>query len=146
VKTIKDAMENAFADTAFDNLQLITDGGPENDNITLKEFVQNVNIWHTIALKDIEQSNSMMEAFYHTIKYRYLYLMSIHNTEELITEFKNLLHEYHFHKPHYALGIFTPDEVRNGADVSTSYRDIYTQAARERREINRNVHCTQKCS
>ena len=36
-------------------------------------------IKHDIALKDIVQSNSMMEAFYSVVKYRYLYLQKIQN-------------------------------------------------------------------
>ena len=34
------------------------------------------NIHHDIALKDIVQSNSMMEAFYSIAKYRYLLIVS----------------------------------------------------------------------
>jgi len=87
----------------------------------------------------------MAEAFYHTAKYRYLYQQSIHNTPELYVKFEEMIHEYHFLKPHYALGIYTPDEVKNGADVNTAHRNTYTEAAGNRREINRNTSCNQKC-
>lgn len=120
-------------------------GGPENDNLTIKEFIRNSNINHTIALKDIEQSNSMMEAFYHTAKYRYLYQQPIHNQPELILKFKEMIHEYHFLKPHYALGIYTPEQVKNGADMKLSHRNTYAEAGRKRREMNRNMNCNQKC-
>lgn len=146
LKTIKDAIQNAFGEQPFESLQLVTDGGPENDNLTIKAFIKNTNINHTIALKDIEQSNSMMEAFYHTAKYRYLYLQPIHNTKEFHVKFTEMMHEYHFLKPHYALGIYTPEEVLNGADVKLSHRNIYVQAAEKRREFNRNANCNQKCS
>lgn len=146
LKTIKDAIQNAFGNQPFDNLQLVTDGGPENDNHTIKAFVvQNAHIHHTIALQDIVQSNSMMEAFYHTAKYRYLFLKPIHNTTELTSEVEKMMHEYHFQRPHYALGIYTPSEVLNGADVKLSHRNNYAEAARKRRDFNRNANCNQKC-
>jgi len=145
LKTIKDALRNAFQGQPVENLQLVTDGGPENDNLTIREFIQSSTINHTIALKDIEQSNSMMEAFYHTAKYRYLYLQPIHNRQEFHVKFAKMMHEYHFHKPHYALEIYTPSEVLNGADVKISHRTIYAEAAKKRRELNRNNNCSQKC-
>lgn len=145
LKTIKDAIQNAFGEAPFDKLQLVTDGGPENDNLTIKAFIQDSAINHTIALKDIEQSNSMMEAFYHTAKYRYLYLQIIHNTQELYRKFEEMMYEYHFLKPHYALGIYTPEEVKNGADMKLSHRNTYAEAGRKRREMNRNMNCNQEC-
>ena len=145
LKTIQDAIKNAFGNQPFDNLQLVTDGGPENDNLTIKAFIQNAHIYHTIALRDIVQSNSMMEAFYHTAKYRYLYLKLIHNKPELTSEVQNMIQEYHFERPHYALGVYTPFEVLNGADLKTTHRNTYAEAAKKRREINKNANCMQKC-
>lgn len=145
LKTIKDAIHSTFEEEPFDKLQLVTDGGPENDNLTIKEFILHSTINHTIALKDIEQSNSMAEAFYHTAKYRYLYLQLIHNTQELYRKFEEMMYEYHFLKPHYALGIYTPEDVKNGADVKLSHRNTYAEAARNRREINKNMNCHQEC-
>ncbi|MBN9295001.1 MAG: transposase family protein [Flavobacteriia bacterium] len=40
LKTIKEAIQNAFGEQPFESLQLITDGGPENDNLTIKAFIQ----------------------------------------------------------------------------------------------------------
>jgi hypothetical protein len=54
--------------------------------------------------------------------------------------------KYHFLKPHYALGICTPDEVRNGAVIQTSFKERYQLAAQKRREVNKAISCTQKCS
>ena len=146
--TIKEALKNACGVKSHDQrIQLITDGGPENVNHTLKEFMQEnqSNIHHDIALKDIVQSNSMMEAFYSIAKYRYLYLKPIHNSEELFTQFESLMQEYHFEKPHYALGIFTPSQVLNGANPKQSNKTIYLEAAKKRREINKKKSCGLNC-
>jgi hypothetical protein len=121
-------------------------GGPENDNMTLKEFMRENQafIKHDIALKDIIQSNSMMEAFYSTVKYRYLYLQHIHNGTELLTAFKALIQEYQFEKPHYALGIYTPSEVLSGQNPTQKFTEIYKEAAIKRREVNK-LGCELAC-
>jgi hypothetical protein len=148
LETIQEAIENAFHGNAHETLQLVTDGGPENDNLTLKAFMaQNqTNINHTIALRDIVQSNSMMEAFYRITKYQWLYLKQIHNGLQLNTEFENWINEYHFEKPHYALGIYTPFEIVSGSDKHEIYTDRMKLAAQNRREINKNGSCTVKCN
>lgn len=144
-QTIRDAIKNAFGEKSFEDLQLVTDGGPENDNQSMKEFIQSVKINHTIALKDVVNSNSMMEALYSIAKYRYLYLHQIKDYDDLVRIFTAFIQEYHFERPHYALGIYTPSEVLNGAYLSISHKNTYAEAARKRREINRNSNCKQKC-
>lgn len=145
--TIKDAIQNAFeGKLPKEQIQLITDGGPENDNITLKKFMNENQsyIKHDIALKDIIQSNSMMEAFYSIAKYRYLYLQLIHNRDELLIAFVAFMQEYHFEKPHYALGIYTPSEVLNGQKPNEKFTEIYKEGAIERRAINK-LGCELAC-
>lgn len=147
LETIKDAIQNAFdGKIPKKQIQFITDGGPENDNITLKKFMnQNQSyIKHDIALKDIVQSNSMAEAFYSTAKYRYLYLQKILNREELLAAFKYLLNEYQLEKPHYALGIYTPSEVFNGQIPKNNFTETFVKAAAERRKINK-LGCDLSC-
>ncbi len=142
LKTIEDAMRVAFKDgEVASQVLLITDGGSENDNLIIKEFIRQnkAAIEHAIALKDIRQSNSMMEAFYHTTKYRCLYRYEILNYDQLVERFTAWIEEYHHQKPHYALGIYTPAEVYNGAVKFEKFGKIYKEGAEERREANRNA-------
>ena len=147
LETIREALDNAFDKEEHEKLQFITDGGPENVNKTLKEFMDEnqERIYHNIALQDIIQSNSLQEAFYSILKYQYLYRLQLENGKELINAFKKMIHEYHYEKPHFALGIYTPDEVRKGADFKTSLKDDYVQAAIARREQNKKANCSTKC-
>ena len=145
LETIKEAIKNAFGNHDFDDVQLITDGGPENNNLTIKEYIRKSNITHHSALRDIPQSNSMQEAFYSIAKYRYLYRKPIENGEHLKKVFAEMIHEYHTERPHYALGIYTPEEVKNGADIFASHRKIHQQAAIIRSEENKKAQCSQKC-
>jgi hypothetical protein len=125
--------------------QLVTDGGPENDNFTVKNFLNENGVKHSIALRDIAQSNSMMEAFYSTAKYRYLYQQRIENGTELKEVFEKFLDEYHYKKPHYALGIYTPSEVLLGQNKLVNFREIFAQAAAQRRQRNRSSSCSLMC-
>ncbi|HEY1038167.1 MAG TPA: DDE-type integrase/transposase/recombinase [Bacteroidia bacterium] len=148
LETIHDSITSAFQGREFQNLQLVTDGGPENDNQTLKAFMDQhqTSIHHTIALRDIVQSNSMMEAFYRTTKYQCLYLKQIPNCKQLMSEFESWINEYNNQKPHYALGIYTPYEILNGHDKCESFSERMKLAAQNRREFNRNASCKVKCN
>ena len=147
LETVKEAMDIAFDRDNHEKVQFITDGGPENVNRTLKEFMDEnqERIHHDIALQDIVQSNSMQESFYSILKYQYLYRLNLKTGEELKDAFEKMIHEYHYEKPHFALGIYTPDEVRKGADIKASLKDDYDQAAIARREQNKKVNCSAKC-
>ncbi|MBL1280012.1 MAG: transposase family protein [Fluviicola sp.] len=147
METIKDALEFTFGSKAQSSLRLITDGGPENVNATIREFTikagQNcqVDINHQIALKDIEQSNSMVEASYLTLKSRYLYTKQIHNGDQLLKELEFFFEDHDNVKPHYAHKIYTPNEVFYGADPNISLSEVYAVARQKRREVNKISNC-----
>jgi len=145
LETIREAISTAFAENTVENLQLVTDGGPENDNLTIKTFINQSSINHSIALRDIIQSNSMIEAFYRTTKYQCLYLKKIESGKQLQKEFESWINEYNNEKPHHALGIYTPFEILNGSHKIESFTERMKLAAQKRREINRNANCKTKC-
>ncbi len=57
------------------NLQLIMDGGPENNNHNMDNYIgsEGINISKLVAQKDIPYSNSQIEVQNMLIKYRYLF-------------------------------------------------------------------------
>jgi len=65
--------------------ELIVDGGTENNNKKVEAFVkeQKTPLRKLIALKDIERSNSMVEALNRTLKYQYLFPKNIFNPIQL---------------------------------------------------------------
>lgn len=67
------------------NVKLIVDGGTENNNIHIDNFIQQskINMEKLIALKEIDYSNSMVEATNKTLKYRYLFPHHPNNKDEL---------------------------------------------------------------
>jgi hypothetical protein len=86
-----------------------------------------------------------MEAYYRITKYSCPYLKKIKNFKDLNQEFENWIHEYHIEKPHYALGIHTPNEVLNGSDKHQNFPERKKQVAQDRRKFNKNVNCSKGC-
>ena len=140
LNSIKKALEHI--NLPHDTIRLVTDGGPENDNLTIKEFLNNcqVNIHHQIALRDIISSNSAIEANNKILK-RFLRLFSIHTKKELLEKLAFFFEDYNDKRPHYRLGIFTPNEIYQGAMPGNPYALEYPIAAQKRRETNRNSNC-----
>jgi len=70
MQTIKDGYENYLSSNK--NIQLIIDGGPENNNIEMDDYLScdGINIQKLIGLKDIPQSNSLIEAQNRLLKYQ----------------------------------------------------------------------------
>lgn len=147
LNTIKEAMLFAFGEKNHDQIQLITDGGPENVNLTIKDFMNenSSKIKHDIALQTIIQSNSLMEAFYSSTKYKHLYLKQIHNEKNLLKEFEIWLNSYQTELAHYALGIYTPEETYNNQNIPLDFKTIFKEAGIERRKQNKELACIKKC-
>jgi hypothetical protein len=133
--------------TLHHQVQLITDGGPENVNLTMKDFMlsNSTNIKHDIALQTIVQSNSLMEAFYSSTKYKHLYNKTIVDYDSLVSEFIAWLKIYHTKSAHYALGVYTPEETYNKQNIPIDFKTIYKEAGIERRKQNKALACSKKC-
>ena len=80
LRSIERAIKEQFeVNPKKQSIDLVVDGGSENNNSTIHNFIQNnrVNINKKIALKDIIQSNSLIEATYKIMKYKYFYSKQI---------------------------------------------------------------------
>ena len=122
LETIQEALKIAFPENNG-TVRLITDGGPENDNHALREFFvhSKIAVNHQIALKDIVQSNSMVEASYRGLKSYFLYGKQIRDSVDLKKHLEFYFRDHDFIKPHSVHRIYTPNEVYNGADPNTVY-------------------------
>jgi hypothetical protein len=130
----------------LNQLNLVSDGGTENVNHFIENLLiqflekQNLHINHLIALKNIVQSNSMIERFFRTMKSFYLYINIPKNHEELILELERIIHQYNYVRAHHSLKHLTPHEVFCGKQ----FPDIYEQlllAQKERIKSNKNCSC-----
>jgi transposase InsO family protein len=146
-QSLKEALEQEFPSNHEDSdLSLIVDGGTENNNRKIHEFIRqaNVNIDKKVALRDIKESNTMVEASIKTVKYSYLFRAPIHNRKELEEHLSQAIHDHCYVRPHHALDSFTPSEVhKNQRPV------IHTPTKKEiihnRCRFNMSQECSQNC-
>jgi len=125
-------------------LQLITDDGPENNGVVNSYLLlDNLNIIKQVALRDIEFSNSMVEAVNKQIKYQFLFTNTIANLNETILHMHKSVDEYN-HKPINSLFGLTPNEVLNEIFIPDKYMFAEQKkiAKLNRVETNRELSCT----
>lgn len=133
----------------YDNstqVELITDDGQENKG-EVNEFVmkQTVNLKKLVAMKDIQFSNSMIEAVNKQLKYDFLFTKDLENYNATVRFLEQAIPEYN-HKPHYALHGLTPNEVLNGAIpnknmFATAIRNAGKQRISDNKEKQDCLNC-----
>ena len=150
---------NCTAQTTFENLNavyekylhpagmedclLISDDGSENYG-PVKTFIENSQfpfIKHLIAQRDIEFSNSMIEAANKQLKYRFLYHHSIPDFDALVKYVEQAVNDYN-NRPQHVLHGLTPLEVLHGKLPSPhAYATKILQARTNRFTENKKIKC-----
>ena len=114
LNSLKEAIHTEFdADlNQVPSLNLIVDGGSENNNTIIHDFIKSchVNIDKKIALRDVVFSNSIVEAPYRILKSRYFQNRPILSTT-IKQELDFFVEDYNNNRPHYAHVLYTPNEV-----------------------------------
>lgn len=141
--SLKEAINTVFDVQLSENsnLDLIVDGGTENNNTRVYNFIRhsNVNIQKKIALKDVRFSNSIIEGHFKILK-RYLrsrgkiYSNTIHN------EIKFFIKDYNNHRPCYKHKVYTPNEVFNNPKL-VNVKPLLQKINKERLQANRVSCC-----
>ncbi len=128
------------------NIQLITDGGPENKSIGLQKFITSSlpQIKHLIALKDITFSNSMVEATHKNCKYYYAIPSQTENTMQLKNHLEFMFNDFNDIRPHAALKGFTPNEVYFNSQPNFDFVELRRTDAINRSKLNKANACN-KC-
>ena len=127
-----------------DPIELIVDGGSENNNDQVDEFLGDINgvIKKLIAQKDILFSNSIIESVNKTLKYRHLFQYDIPDFESTIKHLEKAIPEYN-NRPHYTHKGLTPREVLKGIELNKKkIRNEFQEAYKKRIEENRKVRCS----
>ncbi|MCK5677005.1 MAG: DDE-type integrase/transposase/recombinase [Flavobacteriaceae bacterium] len=126
-QAIKRLLQNAYIKFKPQNVTFLTDGGTENVNALVSNFLKSLvyPIKHIIAQKDVIFSNSMVEALNKTIKHEFLYPKQISGSIKL----KNVLDEsvsiYNIIRPQKSLGGNTPYETQTGIPIDFSRFSIH---------------------
>ena len=151
-KAIKELLQNAYEKYipkgTDEVLKFLTDGGTENTNNLVKEYINepDVGILQLIAQKDIKFSNSMTEAVIKVIKHQFLLPKTIKNRVHLICTIDNDFPIYNEDRPQHILKGATPIECYNGIQFDMS--KITNKKAEQRLkriEFHKNNAC-KKCS
>lgn len=125
--------------------KLLTDGGAENQG-ELKSYISKAeNLAQFIAQRDIQCSNSMVEASNKQLKYQYLFRKEYASFQEVAKQLPAIIADYN-HKPHSALYGLTPAEAfLEGIKPDKHQYAPNKEVAKEKRiQANKAQHC-HKC-
>jgi transposase InsO family protein len=93
------------------NTVLMMDKGGENINRKVDDILDKYKMTKVIAKFDTKYSNSIVEAFFRSIKNNYLYFQNPKNLKKLKEKVKFYIHEHNHKIPHSAHQGLTPHEV-----------------------------------
>lgn len=126
------------------NVTLIVDGGPENNNIYVDDFIRQseINMQKLIALKDINKSNNMIERFNRILKYQYIFPKDPRDKKHLIRLLHYSINDFNNIRPHSELSGSTPDETWKGRPIEENLRTKVLKRAKSiRKEENKINRC-----
>jgi transposase InsO family protein len=132
---------------AGDNLDqtptVVADSGVENVNAGVDQLMADGVVRRVLAQVEVSFSNSMIEAFWRSLRHQWLYLHSLDSFTQLEQLIDFYVKEHNTQMPHHAFGGQTPDEVY--FDQADGIRDRLAtarhQARRARMEANRGESC-----
>ncbi|CAM1371643.1 conserved hypothetical protein [Tenacibaculum litopenaei] len=141
---IKELLDNAYQLHKPNKLQFLTDGGSENVNTTVSNFINSpeIPIEHIIAQKDVVFSNSMIEALNKEIKHQFLFPKTIDNENQFREILEQSVEVYNNIRPQMNLGGNTPIETFNGMTIDISkYTQNFNEHKALRRQLNKQNIC-----
>lgn len=122
---------------------LVTDGGGENHNFLVEDYLANLTmpeIIKLLALKEVKFSNSAVEAINKIIK-RYLRKKLPNTLEELIKCLEEIVLNYNTVRPHGSLLGLTPMECYTSKTINLDFKQQKLQAKKYRILQNKSVNC-----
>jgi transposase InsO family protein len=122
---------------------VIADSGVENVNSEVDQLVEGGVIARILALVDVTYSNSVIEAFWRSLRHQWLYLNSLDSMAALKRLVAFYVDQHNSVMPHSAFNGQTPDEVYfgRGMQVGDELAAERRDARRARMELNRKVSC-----
>ena len=126
------------------NIELIVDGGSDNNNKTVSGFIKNchVNLVKKVALKNVVYSNSMIESSFRTLKS--YYLKTGIPSDDFPNELSNAIEDINYKQPHYAHLIYTPDEIYQKPDLKPIFPKLQ-ELKQQRLQDNQGSNCDSDC-
>jgi len=122
---------------------VIADGGVENVNHPVDELISSGLLRRVLAMTELRFSNSMIEAWWRSLKHQWLFLNTLDNVEKVRKLVAFYVSEHNQRLPHSAFRGQTPDEMYfgSGDDVPAALGKAKMAAWRARLATNRSRSC-----
>jgi hypothetical protein len=122
---------------------VLADAGVENVNAQVDELIDTGVLRRLLAFTELKFSNSMIEAWWRSLKHQWLFLHSLDSVATIRRLVAFYVHEHNHVLPHSAFRGQTPDEMYFGTGKAVP-ADLTSRAAAARRarvEANRSASC-----
>jgi transposase InsO family protein len=150
IAVLMDAVRNATAkkDTGAQATPiLMVDGGVENFNARVDELIAGGLLRRVLAQTEVSFSNSLIEAFWRTMKHQWLFLNTLDSVAAVRRHVTFYVAAHNSEIPHAAFRGQTPDEMYfgKGADLPDKLAAAKKEALAARLAANRGASCA-SCS
>jgi putative transposase len=122
---------------------VLADAGVENVNAQVDELIETGVLRRLLAFTELKFSNSMIEAWWRSLKHQWLFLHSLDSGATIRRLVAFYVHEHNHVLPHSAFRGQTPDEMYFGTGDAVPV-DLASRAAAARRarvKANRSASC-----
>jgi transposase InsO family protein len=122
---------------------VVADSGSENVNGAVNSLLDGEELTRVLAQVEITFSNSMIEAFWRSLKHGWLYLHALDSLPALRRLIEFYVKAHNEVMPHSAFEGQTPDEVffGTGGEVTKKLAEARKAARKKRMEANRAAGC-----
>ncbi len=122
---------------------LLADNGIENKTKAINELVNSGALQRIFAQTEIACSNSMIEAWWRTLKHQWLFLNNLDSVSALRRLVDFYISEHNMRLPHSAFRGQTPDEMYfgTGTDIPSDLDAQRKEARATRMAVNRERSC-----
>ena len=127
-------------------VMLMADSGSENVNEVVDSYLDGSVIKRVLAQAEVVESNSMIEAFWRSLRHQWLYLHELDTVSGLRLLVEFYIEQYNAVMPHTAFSGPTPDEVFFGTTEGSEQLSGKRREARERRVENNRSRICGACS
>ena len=141
VAILRDAVNGALA--RAERPTLVADAGVENVNAEVDDLIEAGMLSRVLALRDVTFSNSMIEAWWRTLKHQWLFLNALDSISVVrrLVDFYVAAHNAEI--PHSAFRGQTPDEMYfgRGQGIPEQLEAARSRAREARIQANRAASC-----
>jgi hypothetical protein len=128
---------------ADESRTLVADAGIENVNAGVDGLIESGVLRRVLALRDVTFSNSMIEAWWRTLKHQWLFLNTLDSRASVSRLVAFYVEAHNGEIPHSAFGGQTPDEMYHGRGqgIAEQLEGARRQARAARLNANRAASC-----